>query len=93
MENVGQKVNTNQSMLGQDIIDWIKSDKSTKTEQEQVISRKLYHKYIVDRDGNPKEICQSKLPGEFRISRRSLTVYSFWQQESGNFMEFPVSMA
>ena len=55
MENVGQKVNTNQSMLGQDIIDWIKSDKSTKTEQEQVISRKLYHKYIVDRDGNPKK--------------------------------------
>lgn len=52
--NLSEKLNTNQSILGQTLIDWIKSDKSTKTEQEQIISSKLYHKYIVDRDGNPK---------------------------------------
>lgn len=52
--NVGEKVNTNQSVLGQVLIDWIKADKSSKTEQEQIISSKLYHKYIVDREGNPK---------------------------------------
>lgn len=52
--NIGEKVNTNQSVLGQVLIDWIKADKSSKTEQEQIISSKLYHKYIVDREGNPK---------------------------------------
>lgn len=52
--NISEKINTNQSVLGQDLIDWIKSDKTSKTEDEQVISSKLYHKYLVDRDGNPK---------------------------------------
>lgn len=52
--NVAEKINTNQSVLGQALIDWIKSDKASKTEREQVISSKLYHKYIVDREGNPK---------------------------------------
>lgn len=48
------KVNTNISMLGSELIEWINSDKSTKTEQEQVITSKLYHKYMVDREGKPK---------------------------------------
>lgn len=52
--NVGEKVNTNQSVLGQVLINWIKLEKSAKTEQEQIISSKLYHKYMVDREGNPK---------------------------------------
>lgn len=52
--NIGEKVNTNHSVLGKDLLEWIHSDKASKTEEEQVISSKLYHKYIVDRDGNPK---------------------------------------
>lgn len=52
---VSERINTNQSILGEELLDWIKSDKSTKTEQEQLISSKLYHKYVVDRDGNEKQ--------------------------------------
>lgn len=52
--SVFAKVNTNQSIIGQDIIDWIAADKDSKTEEEITICRKLYHKYIVDREGNPK---------------------------------------
>lgn len=52
--NVSDKINTNQSVLGKDLLDWIKSDKSTKNEEQQIISSKLYHKYVVDRDGNEK---------------------------------------
>lgn len=52
--NVSKKINTNQSVLGSDLIEWIKSSKSSKTEEEQVISSKLYHKYLVDREGKPK---------------------------------------
>lgn len=52
--NISEKINTNQSVLGQALIDWIQADKNTKTEQEQIISSKLYHKYIVDREGKPK---------------------------------------
>ena len=40
------KVNTNKSVLGQDILDWISSPKSDKTEEEQKLSSKLYHKYV-----------------------------------------------
>lgn len=53
-KNVGENINTNHSVLGQDLLDWIAADKSTKTVEEQEISDKLYHKYIIDRDGNPK---------------------------------------
>lgn len=52
--SVSKKINTNQSVLGKDLVDWIKAGKSEKTEEEQVISSKLYHKYVVDRQGNPK---------------------------------------
>jgi len=52
--NVNQRINTNQSVKGEDLLAWINSDKSSKTEQERVISNKLYHKYVVDRDGNAK---------------------------------------
>lgn len=52
--NVGEKINTSQSILGQVLIDWIKSDKTNKTEEQQIISSKLYHKYVVDREGNAK---------------------------------------
>lgn len=52
--NVGEKINTNQSVLGKDLLDWIKSGKADKTEEQQVISSKLYHKYVVDREGNDK---------------------------------------
>ena len=52
---VSERINTNQSILGEELLAWIKSDKSTKTEQEQLISSKLYHKYVVDRDGNEKQ--------------------------------------
>lgn len=52
--NVGEIINTNRSVKGQDIIDWINAEKSEKSPEEQTISSKLYHKYIVDRDGNPK---------------------------------------
>ena len=38
------KVNTNISMLGSELIEWINSDKATKTEQEQVITTNLYPK-------------------------------------------------
>ena len=52
--NIGEKINTNQSILGKDLLDWIKAGKDTKTEEQQIISGKLYHKYVVDREGNPK---------------------------------------
>lgn len=52
--NIGEKINTNQSVLGKDLLDWIKQSKSEKTEEQQLISSKLYHKYVVDRDGNDK---------------------------------------
>lgn len=53
--NIGEKINTNQSVLGKDLLEWIKMGKAEKTEEEQVISSKLYHKYVVDRDGNEKK--------------------------------------
>ena len=51
MENF---VNTNQSVLGKTILEWIVSPTSGKTQQEIEISEKLYHKYVVDHDGNKK---------------------------------------
>ena len=47
-------VNSNQSLLGKDILEWIMAPKSEKTAEENEIADKLYHKYVVDRDGNDK---------------------------------------
>ena len=52
--SVAECINSNISVRGQELIDWINADKSTKNPQEQVISSKLYHKYIVDREGKPR---------------------------------------
>ena len=54
MNNIGEIINTSTSVLGQDLLDWIAADRSTKTEKEQAISSELYHKYVVDREGKPK---------------------------------------
>ena len=51
---VNEAINSRVSVLGKDLLEWIKSDKSTKTEEERTISSKLYHKYVVDRNGEPK---------------------------------------
>lgn len=51
---ISEKINTNQSVLGKDLLDWIQADKSTKTDEEKTISSKLYHKYVVDREGQAK---------------------------------------
>ena len=52
--NIGEKINTNQSVLGKDLLDWIAAEKSTKTKEQQLISSQLYNKYVTDREGNPK---------------------------------------
>lgn len=52
--NTFEKVNTNVSVLGRELVDWIKAPKDTKTEQEFEITNKLYHKYMIDHDGKPK---------------------------------------
>lgn len=52
--NIGEKINTNQSVLGKDLLEWISADKSTKTKEQQLISTRLYNKYVEDREGNPK---------------------------------------
>lgn len=48
------KINTNQSILGKDLLAWIMASASTKTEEENEIADKLYYKYIIDRQGNHK---------------------------------------
>lgn len=53
--NVGECINSSQSVKGEELLAWIKSGKAGKTEEQQVISSKLYHKYVVDRDGNDKQ--------------------------------------
>lgn len=52
--SISERINTNQSVLGKDLLDWIMSDKSEKTDDERAISSKLYHKYVIDRQGNAK---------------------------------------
>lgn len=52
--DVGKLINSNTSVLGKDLLEWIKADKSTKTEEEHIVSMKLYRKYVVDQDGQPK---------------------------------------
>lgn len=52
--NTFEKVNTNISVLGKELVEWIKAPKDTKTEQEFEITNKLYHKYMIDHDGKPK---------------------------------------
>ena len=51
MENF---INTNQSVLGSVILDWIMAEPTQKTQQEIEISEKLYHKYVVDLNANSK---------------------------------------
>lgn len=52
--NVAEAINTNVSVLGKELLDWINSPKEDKSPQEIVISSKLYHKYVVDREGKPR---------------------------------------
>lgn len=52
--NMSDIINTNNSILGKSLLEWINADKSEKTEEQQAISSKLYHKYVVDREGKPK---------------------------------------
>ena len=54
MIDVGKLINSNTSVLGKDLLEWIRADKSTKTEDERIVSMKLYRKYVVDQDGKPK---------------------------------------
>lgn len=54
MINVGERINTNQSVLGSDLLEWIAAGKDTKTEEERVVCGKLYYKYVVDRYGGSK---------------------------------------
>lgn len=51
--SVSEKINTNQSVLGKELLEWIKSSEG-KTEEQKVISNMLYHKYVVDREGKDK---------------------------------------
>ena len=55
---VGEKINTNQSVLGSDLLEWIELDSNSKTMEQALISRKLRYKYVVDRDGNLKNKIQ-----------------------------------
>ena len=48
-------INNNHSILGKEILEWILSPPSTKTDKENEIAEKLYVKYVVDRDGNEKK--------------------------------------
>ena len=52
--NILEKLNTNQSVLGKDILEWVTAPRNTKTAEENEISDKLKLKYVVGRDGQPK---------------------------------------
>lgn len=52
--NIIDHVNGNQSLLGKDILEWIMAPRSEKTTEENEVADKLYHKYVIDRDGNKK---------------------------------------
>lgn len=54
MLNLEEILNSNKSVLGQEIIDWINSDKSTKDEYQRGISNKLYHKYLFKKPNDTK---------------------------------------
>lgn len=47
-------INTNKSVLGKDLIEWITDSSLQSSEEDKKIAGKLYHKYIVDRSGKPK---------------------------------------
>ena len=53
--NIIEHVNNNHSILGKDILEWVLSPPSTKTDKENEIAEKLYNKYVVDRDGREKK--------------------------------------
>ena len=52
--NILERLNTNQSVLGKDILAWINAPRDTKTAEENEISDKLKLKYVIGRDGQPK---------------------------------------
>lgn len=53
--NILEKLNTNQSVLGKDILEWISTPQENKTAEEQEICSKLRLKYVVGRDGQKKD--------------------------------------
>lgn len=53
--NIVDCINNNHSLLGKDILEWVLSPPSSKSEKENEIAEKLYNKYVVDRDGNEKK--------------------------------------
>lgn len=53
--NVGNHINTNKSVLGKDLVEWICDVSLQRTDEEIEIARLLYTKYIVDRFGKPKK--------------------------------------
>ena len=52
--NILDKVNTNQSVLGKDILEWITAPRDSKSVEENEVSDKLRLKYVVGRDGQQK---------------------------------------
>lgn len=47
-------INTNQSIKGSDLIEWIQDGFTPKTAEEELVASKIYYKYFVDPQGNPK---------------------------------------
>ena len=52
--NILERLNTNQSVLGKDILEWIAIPRDRKTDEENEVSDKLRLKYVVGRDGQQK---------------------------------------
>ena len=50
--NVFECINKNHSVLGQDIVDWINNP--NKPDNETDIANMIYNKYMIDREGNPR---------------------------------------
>lgn len=49
-----ERINSYQSVTGQEITDWILAPKETKTSYENEVADKLYYKYMIDRNGRMK---------------------------------------
>lgn len=47
-------INSNQSILGKELLDWILNSPLNKSDEEQEIADKLYYKYVIDRNGKYK---------------------------------------
>lgn len=52
--NIIDCVNSNHSVLGKDLLAWITAPRAEKTIEENEIADKLYHKYVINRDGSEK---------------------------------------